>query len=145
VIEHNEAEFLHLIGEFPNSRFVARAYCRFLSDIVADHSAYKQWEQNAVALQGGQRVVPDQAQTLGLRAFPFLPRGSEHAMTVQQMQRIVTDDPLTHDIDADTEFRLSIRQKIDRVDLPACGFACRFRVIVFALFYLLPIVAHGRS
>jgi hypothetical protein len=41
-IEHNEAEFLHLIGEFPNSRFVARAYCRFLRDIVADHGAHKQ-------------------------------------------------------------------------------------------------------
>jgi hypothetical protein len=94
-IEHNEAEFLHLIGEFPNSRFVARGYCRFLRDIVADQGAHKQWEQNAVALQRGQRVVPDQAQTLGLRAFPFLPCGLEHAMTVQQTQGMVMDDTLT--------------------------------------------------
>jgi hypothetical protein len=118
-IEHNEVEFLHLIGEFPNSRFVARAYCRFLRDIVVDHGAHKQWEQNPAAVQCGQRVVPDQAQTLGLPLFPFFPRGSEHAMTVQQTQRMVTDDALTQDIDADDEFCLSIRQKIDRLDLRA--------------------------
>jgi PAS domain S-box-containing protein len=54
---------------------------------------------------------------------------------------MVTDDALTQDIDANDEFRLSFRQKIDRLDLPAYSFARRFRVTVFALFYFLPIVA----
>jgi hypothetical protein len=78
-IEHNEAEFLHLIGEFPNSRFIARAYCRFLRNIATDHGAHKQWEQNGVALQRGQRIVPDQAQTPGLRVpLPSSRVGARH-------------------------------------------------------------------
>lgn len=36
-IERVEIEFLHILRQYPNNRFVARAYTRFLRDILADH------------------------------------------------------------------------------------------------------------
>ena len=142
-----EAEFLHLLRQFPNSRFVARAYARFLRDVVADHAAHKIWSQNVSMLQRGIPVVPDQAHELGLRAFPLLPKTVDAQMQIQQTQGMITDDTLTQDIEADdeqatmdAELRMSVRESINKLVIPSFRMAKCLRLWFLIIIFFAPVL-----
>ncbi|OHT13730.1 Adenylate and Guanylate cyclase catalytic domain containing protein [Tritrichomonas foetus] len=146
-IDHCEADFLHLIRQFPNSRFVARSYARFLRDVVADHAGHKVWAQNVSLLQRGISVFPDKAHELGLRAFPLLPKTLDAHVAVQATQGMVTDDTLTQDIDGDdeqaaidAEVRMSVRESINKLVIPSFRTARIIRVISFFILYFVPVI-----
>lgn len=146
-IEVCEAEFLHLLRQFPNSRFVARSYARFLRDVVADHAAHKVWAQNVTMLQRGIPVVPDQAHELGLRAFPLLPKTIGQQMQVQQTQGMITDDTLTQDIEADDEqatldgeLRMSVRESINKLVIPSFYMAKCVRLWFLFIIFFAPVL-----
>jgi PAS domain S-box-containing protein len=146
-IDHCEAEFLHLLRQFPNSRFVARAYARFLRDVVADHGQHKTWAQNVTLLQRGIPIVPDQAHSLGIRAFPLLPVSADRQISVQQTGGMVTDDALTQTIEADdeqsaidAELRMSVRDSINRLVIPSIRDAKVLRIVLFTLLFFVPVV-----
>jgi len=101
-VDECEADFLRLLREFPNSRFVARSYARFLRDVVADHAEHKVWVQNAASLQRGISVTKDQSQLLGLKAFPMMPKALDiQHSAIQQTQILVGGDVVTLNLEAD--------------------------------------------
>ena len=146
-IDSNEAEFLHLLHQFPNSRFVARAYARFLRDVVADHAGHKIWAQNVSLLQRGINVATDQAHDLGIRAFPNLPVSLDSKMQVQSTPGMITDDTITQDIDEDehaaidAELRMSVRESINRLKIPSYKYSRIIRIVMFVIFFLAPVIA----
>ena len=146
-IDHCEADFLHLIRQFPNSRFVARSYARFLRDVVADHAGHKVWAQNVSLLQRGISVFPDKAHELGLRAFPLLPKALDAHVAVQATQGMVTDDTLTQDIEGDdeqaaidAEVRMSVRESINKLVIPSFRTARIIRIVSFIILYFIPVI-----
>ncbi|OHT12112.1 Adenylate and Guanylate cyclase catalytic domain containing protein [Tritrichomonas foetus] len=147
-IDSSEAEFLHLLRQFPNSRFVARAYARFLRDVVADHAGHKQWAQNVSILQRGFQVAPDQAHDLGIRAFPLLPSTINGQLSaINNGTAMMTEDTLTQDIDGDeehaaidAELRMSVRDSINNLSIPSYRKTKIFRLVSFFIIFLIPVV-----
>ena len=147
-IDTCETEFLHLLRQFPNSRFVARAYARFLRDVVADHAGHKVWAQNVSLLQRGIAVAADQSHELGMRAFPLLPKTLDMTLAGQQQTtQIMTEDTLTQEIEAedeqaaiDAELRVSVRESINRLHIPSIGRAKCIRIVSLIILFVLPVI-----
>ena len=147
-INNCEAEFTHFLGQFPNNRFVARAYARFLRDVVADHAGHKLWAQNVSMLLRGINVKEDQAHSLGIRAFPALPKFTSAALAqVHTTQMGITDDTLTQDIEMDeekaaidAELRMSVRESINKLSIPAYKAARIIRILTLLILFLIPVI-----
>ncbi|OHT04623.1 hypothetical protein TRFO_27831 [Tritrichomonas foetus] len=109
IIDTNIA-FTHLIHMYPNNRFVARAYARFVRDVVADHEKHAELSSKVTNLQRGIQVEPDLYHDLGMYAFPNLPKQLESAKQISHQQGNITEDTLTQEIDGDDE-KLQLMQK----------------------------------
>lgn len=148
-IDSCETEFLHLLRQFPNSRFVARAYARFLRDVVADHAGHKVWAQNVTLLQRGVAVIADQSHELGMRAFPLLPKTLEMNLGGQQQTtQILTEDTLTQEIEADdeqaaidAELRMTVRESINHLRIPSITRAKTIRIVSLFILFIIPVIA----
>ena len=143
-----EAEFLHLLRQFPNSRFVARSYARFLRDVVADHAGHKVWAQNVSLLQRGLAVTADQCHERGLAAFPALPKTLEQNLGGQQQTQVMTEDTLTQEIEADdeqaaidAELRMSVRDSINSLVIPSLKRAKITRALALVILFIIPVIA----
>ncbi|OHT12145.1 Adenylate and Guanylate cyclase catalytic domain containing protein [Tritrichomonas foetus] len=146
-MEATEAEIQHLLNQYPNSRFVARVYARYLRDIVADQAKFKQWVNNVSQLQRGLNIFPDLAHELGIHAFPALPLKLEiPTQNVSLSQGVLTDDtlePVENEDDQETkdgELRVSIRESINNLKIPSYHSAKIFRLVSFILLFLLPVI-----
>jgi len=145
--ESCEADFQHLIRQFPNSRFVARAYGRFLRDVVADHAGHRIWAHNVSLLQRGIPVISDQAHSFGLRAFPLLPKVLHKNNPRIQAQPAITDDTLTQDIETDddqsaidAELRMNVRNSINKLEISSYSNSRCVRVLILFLLFFVPVV-----
>lgn len=146
-VKNSEKELVHLLQIFPNNRFVARAYARFLRDVMADFAGHKVWSQNVSMLQRGFTINQDQAHQFGIRAFPLLPNTLEVAQGVPQATLQSTDDTLTSDIELDEEkadirdeLMASVRENIDKLTIPAYRNSRIIRVVTLLLFFVAPII-----
>ena len=147
-IDATEAEFQHLIRQFPNSRFVARSYARFLRDVVADHAGHKVWAQNVSMLQRGISIHPDKAHDLGVRAFPNIPTIIDNKLSSNnQPTGMITEDTLTQDIEGDdekaandAELRVSVRDSINRLSIPSYRNARIITIISLIILFFIPVI-----
>ena len=145
-VESCESEFQHLLRMFPNSRFVARIYARFLCDVVADYAEHQKWQQNITNLQRGQSIFPDQTHEFGLRAFPLLPKSMSEDTTISQ--GLITDDTLTQEIEVDEdqaaldgELRMTIKESINRMHIPAYSISKVIYSLLYIILFIVPVVA----
>ncbi|OHT01476.1 Adenylate and Guanylate cyclase catalytic domain containing protein [Tritrichomonas foetus] len=147
-IESCETEFNHFLRQFPNNRFVARAYCRFLRDVVADHAGNKVWLTNVAELQKGNTIKDDQTYLYGIHAFPNLPRETDiHLQQTQQNNIGITDDTFTQEIEIDdehaaldAELRISVRDAIHNLTIPAYWWARAMRIITLLILFIIPVI-----
>lgn len=146
-VKNSEKELLHLLQIFPNNRFVARAYARFLRDVMADFAGHKVWSQNVSMLQRGFTINQDQAHQFGIRAFPLLPNTLDVAQGVPQATLQSTDDTLTSDIELDEEkadlrdeLMASVRDNISKLTIPAYRNARVIRIVTLLLFFVAPVI-----
>jgi class 3 adenylate cyclase len=72
-IEQNDADFKHLLRQFPNNRHVARQYARFLGQVTGEPAAAAEMWEIAAKLSRGVAVRGDLAHELGLETFPNIP------------------------------------------------------------------------
>ena len=72
-IEQNDSDFIHLFSQFPNNRFVSRAFGRYLIEVKGDHKLSKEISEKSKLLHRGFLVSPDRAHELGLNALKNLP------------------------------------------------------------------------
>jgi hypothetical protein len=92
-IEHCDASIRHGGREFPNNRFVARQYARFVSELLADHALAAEMAEKSRLLIRDIRVNKERAHEWGVQAFPNLPwmsllRVKHHTATAMFNSRV---------------------------------------------------------
>jgi len=143
-IDHCESEYQHLLKQYPNNRFLARSYARFVKEVKADHAQYSEWKQNVSQMHLGLNVKNDLSHTFGLHAFPLLPIKLDmtvsHDQTVddQSAQMISYEDQLEGD---NFELQMSIREAIKHIRIPSYSTTRTLRVISALFMFLIPIIA----
>ncbi|OHS97016.1 Adenylate and Guanylate cyclase catalytic domain containing protein [Tritrichomonas foetus] len=146
-IKSTNSEFQELIGKFPNNRFVARAYVRFLRDVVADHQKSSEWASKCNLLHKGLPVTPDNAHELGVLAFPNLPKEQKAIRHQATFNNNFTEDTLTQEIDeneesvaADQEIKLSLKENIQSLQIPAYTLIRALHLGSLACLFILPMI-----
>ena len=139
------ADFQHLLRMYPNSRFVARLYARFMKDILGDYEEYKIWQQHITNLQRGVSIFPDQANTFGIYVFPSLPR--KLSAEYQNSTGLITDDTLTQEIEldedqttSDSEMRITMKDNINKLTIPSYKRTRITKCSVFFIFTIVPLI-----
>jgi len=144
-IDNNDADFKHLFGQFPNNRFVTRAYSRFLIEIRADHERGMDMMEKTNLLQKGILVNPDHIHELGLQAFESLPseintkkrqNNQSHFQTGDNFQLTMTEI----DIDVADETKRKavgiLKEKIDTLSFPSIRSTFISRILFLTLFFV---------
>ncbi|OHT14671.1 Adenylate and Guanylate cyclase catalytic domain containing protein [Tritrichomonas foetus] len=148
-ITATDISYRHLLSMFPNNRFVARAYARFLRDVVADHEGHSEWVQKVYNLQRGILVTSDLSHDLGLLAFPLLPKQLEAAQNIQVINPAInaTEDTLTQEIEGDdektaidAEMKSSIKESINVLSIPSYKQAKILHVTAYICLFLIPFI-----
>ena len=146
-IEKTDADFKHLFRQFPNNRFVARSYSRFLLDITADHSTANSMLEKMRLLQRGIAVNVDQTHELGMATFPKLPdhikrqrrevpNPSESASSSFNPDGLDMDDFVHVDMDQ----LLTLRHRIDELVIPAIRGTQIIRSLVLIILFIIPCI-----
>jgi len=144
-IEKNEADFAHLISQYPNNRFVMRAYHRFLIELVGDHERAKEALENCRKLSRGIMISRDKAHELGLVAFSNIPTSiganrhssiidphpSEVSYNAQSENELDVDDK-----DQDISEFLSLKEKINFLVIPSIRKTIIIRVFILLVFFI---------
>lgn len=109
-VEQCQADYNHVLHQFSNNRFIARAYTRFCHEILADHAAASEWFEKTRILQMGIMASVDHASELGLTCFPLFPAtlssltNGLSATFVTETEVPPTQEPF--DMDEDTNAQL---------------------------------------
>lgn len=143
-LDKNDSEFKHIFREFPNNRFVTRAYARFCKELTANHLEYTEYMEKSRLLQKGFLVSPDLTHELGMKAFPCLPNKVK-AMADNQSMSLDTSMSSIEEGDDDTATEdatiITFREQIDELRIPAIKGTIYMRLgMLFGLFFA-PMVA----
>ena len=147
-MKETDADFKHLLRQYPNNRFVTRAYSRFLLEIMADHAESLKMIENTHNLQRGITVNKDQTHELGLTVFKNLPEklknqtDSAHTYVVSEAtpSLIPENDNADDEIDVDFEQILTLRKRIEDVPIPGILFTKIIRILFILIFYFIPCI-----
>ncbi|OHT13816.1 Adenylate and Guanylate cyclase catalytic domain containing protein [Tritrichomonas foetus] len=143
-----QAEFSHVLSQYPNNRFIARAYLRFLQEILADHKGFAEWVEKVKILQRGISATVDHTNVLGIAAYPHLPPVIQNKTDTTGMQTTIeTESTILIDVDLDddnviqaNEAMAGIRDQIRSLTIPVLRTITVMSLVVFLLFILTPIV-----
>ena len=139
----SEAEFNHILSEYPNNRFVARVYSRFLHDVIADQQEFAKWTDYVRDLQRGGTVKEDQAHQLGLSAFPMLPQNTNNAGTTTLLLDSESQNDLEIDeteSDQDAEQANAVKEIVNKVTIPGIRNSYVFLSIIVIVLVLFPVI-----
>ncbi|EAY18689.1 Adenylate and Guanylate cyclase catalytic domain containing protein [Trichomonas vaginalis G3] len=147
-IEDTLAEYNHIMRQYPNSRFVARSYARFMLEVLADHEKFNEWAEKSKLLQRGITVKPDHAHELGVYYFPNLPQKLEVGENQVQGQN---PDSESNFMEMDGEYdektatsmeqSIALRRQIENLRIPSTFHSTIQRILIIFILFLLPIVA----
>lgn len=146
---HND--FVHMIIQYPNNRFVARAYARFLSEIDGDHSQSTIWLEKVRTLHRGAIVNEDIINTMGLHAFPLLPavvkpggmksnNATQSFMESESMNQLMEGDTIDDDNNQMLEQSDVLRNRINEVKIPSIRCMIINSLILVFLFIIVPAI-----
>ncbi|OHT10090.1 Adenylate and Guanylate cyclase catalytic domain containing protein [Tritrichomonas foetus] len=126
-VEDTKNEFNHVLMKYPNNRFVARSYSRFLYEIAGDRKTFNEWKDKINLLKNGMLANDDKARLLGLAAFPNLPKistsSSKSALSVAtniESEIFTNFDEFNEEENQiqDEQIRLLV-DKIDNLSIPS--------------------------
>ena len=144
----SEAEYNHLLSQYPNSRFVTRSFARFQLEVMANHEAFNEWAEKAKLLQRGIPVSKDHAHELGLTYFPCLPQTVSKlgdSATIGQTQ-IDSESQLLDMEDSDDrsqsliEQSIALRKQIEELRIPGTFKASIHRILIAAILFLVVVI-----
>ena len=133
----------HIRMQYPNNRFVARQYYRFLIEVLADQENSKIWKENVTSLQRGNPICPDVAQTLGTASLPtfptkvFVDQSTNFATTLEIGD---TSEDILTEVDQTDESTNIIDTLIKQHKVPAVTCMQVTSVVLFFIVVLLPSV-----
>ncbi|OHT13413.1 Adenylate and Guanylate cyclase catalytic domain containing protein [Tritrichomonas foetus] len=142
-VNNSRNDYNFLISQYPNNRFVARAYARFLVDIDGDYVAFNEWAEKVKLLQRGSQVNSDQTQLLGLHTFPSLPENmveSANASNLIESESIIVEIDLEENQQAISEQISIIKSRIESIKIPAIDCIKWWSVAFLFIFYYFPAI-----
>ncbi|OHS98894.1 Adenylate and Guanylate cyclase catalytic domain containing protein [Tritrichomonas foetus] len=146
-ISQVDADFKHLVRQYPNNRFVTRTYSRFLFDIAADHIMSNQMIEKTRLLQRGIAVNSDQTHELGLSILKNLPDNIKSQRDNQQMMNIESPPSINQEqTDFDDEIRpdidqiLTLRHRIEELAIPSILGSKILRIMILFIFLVIPCI-----
>ncbi|EAX89018.1 Adenylate and Guanylate cyclase catalytic domain containing protein [Trichomonas vaginalis G3] len=146
-VNESEVEVNQLMMLYPNNRFVARQYFRFLSEIKLDYVNARIWKENYRLLQSGIQVNKDTLHDLGMIAFPNIPENivnsfsSKILITTNDEEIFQSEENIMADDDLDNQQPDTIKKLIDNHKVPALQFMKFFMIINLIVFILIPFLA----
>ena len=147
-IQSTQAEYNHIIRQYPNSRFVTRSYARFLIEVLADHEEFQVWAEKSKMLHRGILVTQDHAHKLGLTYFPNLPETVDKMGDLTSGQGNIDSESNFLEMD-DSEDRsqqfleqtIALKKQINDLRIPGIYFTKIHRILIpFILFLIILIV-----
>ena len=72
-MSQTDADFKHLLREFPNNRNVTHFYGIFLKEVMADFTLAKEMRDKTKALIPGITILEEQTHDYGIKTFQNLP------------------------------------------------------------------------
>ena len=149
-VNKTRSHFEHLLGLYPNNRFVARAYACYIIDVEADQQAYTEWCDKIRKLQRGILVNPDRVNLLGMHAYPILPALAQNAPVMQKSAgQSESELPFFEsyaDFDEDAVAQVNeqitvLQEKIKTLRIPAVDCIIIWTSILFFILILIPAIA----
>jgi hypothetical protein len=140
-------DFRHLLAEYPNYRFVARAYARTVGEIAADYTEMASWRERIRLLQRGVLVTPLTSYQFGIHAFPLLPRSSpsgEKASVAMTTDDNIQKELLADEAEDETEKADHVnvlRDRIDELSIPAIRAIHTISILELLLVFVVPAIA----
>ncbi|OHT10600.1 Adenylate and Guanylate cyclase catalytic domain containing protein [Tritrichomonas foetus] len=145
-VQKTNTEYIHLLSRFPNNRFVVRSYARYVKEVICDSNKSAEWGSKVLALQRGQRIADDHAQTLGLRAFPNLPENLRNQKPIQTIN-MPSDEMSLFDLEdeertsvPEIETKQSIKTLIDDLVIPTYKYARIIHIILLIILFIIPAI-----
>ena len=141
-----EAEFNHVLVQYPNNRFIARSYARFLQELKADLKGFQEWVEKVKILQRGLSATPDNTNIMGIEAFPNLPPvlsvkndGGAIQTTMEtesafQLEVEIEDEQITDQMS-------NIKEQINSLTIPSLRFVSIISIINFLILMVAPVIA----
>ena len=140
--------FNFLLSQYPNSKYVARNYLRFIKEIECDPKKTAEWIEKVSLLQRGIPISPDHANLLGLHAFPNLPDtiSDSYAQTnLAESESFISEtDNATEESSAnqnEMNDQISIiRDHIDSLRIPSTFCIKTWNIFFYVVLLVLPSV-----
>ncbi|KAK8840248.1 hypothetical protein M9Y10_031193 [Tritrichomonas musculus] len=144
-INKTQAEFNHVLSQYPNNRFISRSYARFLQEIKADFKGFQEWVEKVKVLQRGLTATPDNTNILGVEAFPNLPRVlaiKNDNVALQATGETESAFQLEVDIEDNevSEQMAGIRDQINSLTIPALKCISIATIVSFIVMIVCPII-----
>ena len=142
-------DFLHLISQYPNNRFVSRSYSRFILEVLGDRDGFNEWKEKTNSLKNGVIITEDLTHKLGMEAFPMT---FDH---ISQQNMILSNTGAESETMTGLEVELGenegnqnnfeqsrmIMEKITNISIPSLNFAIIWTIILFLLAFIVVPVA----
>lgn len=146
-IQKSEADYNHLLSQYPNNRFVARAYSRFLKELLADEKGFNEWIEKIRQLERGIQVNVDKTTVHGIHCFPMLPKTIKNSQILKASRSIdESANPSEMDIEEEQIVtnscqNLVVKERINNLRIPATSCTITTSLIIFFVIILIPCVA----
>ena len=150
-VNRSKSDFVHLLSQYPNNRFVTRAYVRFTKEVLGDLQETAAWQEKTRSLQRGIRVAADTTNLLGLHTYPLLPPMSTAAAAASQSTGFNdnTDgtfassfiDDIGDDDGTVTADKMSaIKERIEKLTIPSVRLIQCLAWSLFIILMILPAI-----
>jgi len=143
-INRTKNELDHLIAEYPNNRYVARQYSRYIKEVLADKSQNSVWNERFSLIRRGISIKEDEIRCLGYYYFPLLPA----TLKVKEVISIDTDNESMKTSEADNDFETNdsydekvtiIKDRISNIEYSSFKFA-KIMVLIISILLIVPII-----
>jgi len=144
-IDNLDAEFKHIISQYPNNRYVTRNYTRFLGELKADYAGKEKYYEITRMLQKGYIANKDNTYSFGLFFFPNLPSNiiTQQSNNLSQFNVVEgtiaasTDMDFEDDHDIPQQESMSLASTIESITIPSIRSTSVIRLIIGILSILI--------
>ena len=145
-VNKTRSYFNHLLQQYPNNRFVARSYLRFISEVENDPKKFNEWSEKVGNLHRGVSVNADHTNLLGVHAFPGLPPQVSDAYsqpTLTESESFINDTEHQNDdhaskTDESADQINVIRDYIDGLKIPGTTCIKIWNIFLYFILILFP-------
>jgi class 3 adenylate cyclase len=130
-----DAEFQHIVQQYPNNTHITARYSRFLNDVLTEYEQAREMHERTATLLRSVIIHSDQARDYALEVFPNLPKhlARMNPRRGGHMESQMDVDP-PEDTAIDLESVATLRERIHNLQVPSIVALRIFSIIYFLVF-----------